>query len=61
MTEMNSLFPNELETHYIRKNKAMEMLGLSRHNFEKAQDQGLIHGRTIEGAKGKGNIIERAK
>ena len=35
--DLNSLFPNGQETQYIRKNKAMEMLGLSRHNFEKAQ------------------------
>ena len=51
MKEMNSLFPNDIETQYIRKNKAMEMLGLSRHNFEKAQSQGLIQGKTIDGAK----------
>lgn len=57
MKEMNSLFPNDIETQYIRKNKAMEMLGLSRHNFEKAQSQGLIQGKTIDGAKGKEIVV----
>ena len=35
----------------------MEMLGLSRHNFEKAQNQGLIQGKTIDGTKGKEIVV----
>ena len=57
MAEMNSLFPNEDETQYIRKNKAMEMLGLSRHTFEKAQEQGHFQSRSIDGAKGKTVVV----
>ena len=53
MVETNSLFPNEDGSQFIRKNKAMEMLGLSRHTFDKAQEQGLFKSRSIEGAKGK--------
>lgn len=50
-TDLLFSFPEE--TKYIRKSQAMEMLGFSRHTFDKAQKQGLFSSHTIEGAKGK--------
>lgn len=56
MVNRNLLFLAE-ENQYIKKSQAMEMLGFSRHTFDKAQKKGLFNSYKIEGAKGKELVV----
>lgn len=51
--ELNSIFESEFEFQYIKKSQAMEMLGFSRHTFEKARNNGEFSSHTITNSKGK--------